>query len=180
MAFDKDTKEIAIAQIVTVTLGVIGGGLLAFYTDQILLVPGLFILLPAFLGMRGNVIGTLASRLSSALHIGTIDLKRKKTSAIGTNIIALFILGLITSLLLGLMSYLISRFLFQVSNPKIILVAILAAIIANIILIPLTVILTLWLFSHGHDPDNIMGPYTSVMGDFVSIVALLLSIAVVA
>lgn len=37
--------------------------------------PGLLVLIPGAIGMRGNIFGSFASRLSTALHIGIIDPK---------------------------------------------------------------------------------------------------------
>ena len=68
--FDKDFKEILFSQSMAVIGGIIAGTLLALYTDKILLIPGMVILIPGFLEMRGNISGTLSARLSSGLFLG--------------------------------------------------------------------------------------------------------------
>jgi cation transporter-like permease len=35
-----------------------------------------------------------------------------------------------------------------------------------------------WLFKRGHDPNNVIGPLVTTMGDVVSIVALAVALAV--
>ena len=79
--FDKRFEEIFSAQLVSIIGGLIVGTLLAVYKDKILLIPGMFILLPGFLEMRGNISGTLASRLSSGLFLKVI-----KTDNINRNV----------------------------------------------------------------------------------------------
>ncbi|MBI5398337.1 magnesium transporter [Candidatus Woesearchaeota archaeon] len=179
MAFDKDSKEIAIGQIVTVTGGLLAGGALAFYTDKIALIPGIFVLLPGFLDMRGDVVGSLAARLSSELHIGSIDIAKQKRQGIRDGVVAAFLLSLAASVILGLVAYAASYFIFKINNPDIIWVAIIATIVSNLILIPLTVKSTVWFFAHGYDPDNVMGPYITVVGDVAAIVSLLIAIVIV-
>lgn len=179
MAFDKDSKEIAIGQLITVTGGLLAGGSLAFYTDKIALIPGIFVLIPGFLDMRGDVVGSLAARLSSELHIGSVDITKGKRQGIRNGIMAAFLLSLVASVILGLVAYAASYFVFKINNTDIIWVAVIATIVSNLILIPLTVKSTVWFFTHGYDPDNVMGPYITVVGDVAAILSLLIAIILV-
>jgi len=47
------------------------GATLGFMTDTLALLPGLMILIPPAIGMRGNIFGALGSRLGTAMHVGT-------------------------------------------------------------------------------------------------------------
>ncbi len=76
MEFNEKFKEILFSQIISIIGGLIAGTFLAVHTDQLLLVPGLFILLPGFLEMRGSISGTLSARLSSGLFLGVIKPNR--------------------------------------------------------------------------------------------------------
>ena len=76
--FDKDFKEILFSQSMAVIGGIIAGTLLALYTDKILLIPGMVILIPGFLEMRGNISGTLSARLSSGLFLGVFKSSKEK------------------------------------------------------------------------------------------------------
>ena len=76
-------------------------------------------------------------------------------------------------------AYFASGFIFHVSDVGIILVALIAGILSNIIEVPLTIIVTFWLFRHGHDPNNIMGPYVTTTGDIISILSLLVAVLIV-
>lgn len=180
MAFDKDSKEIAVGQIVTVTGGLLAGGSLAFYTDKILLIPGIFVLIPGFLDMRGDIVGSLAARLSSELHVGSLDPAKGKRQGIRDGVMAAIILSLLASVVLGLVAYTASYIFFGIKSTNIIWVAILGTVISNIILIPLTVKSTVWFFNHGYDPDNVMGPYITIVGDIIAVASLLASITLVA
>ena len=48
--------------------------------------PGLLVIIPGAIGMRGNIFGSFASRLSTALHIGIIDPKFNRSKELINNI----------------------------------------------------------------------------------------------
>jgi mgtE-like transporter len=176
--FDKDFEEIFTSQIVSMIGGVLVGTIIAVYTNQTLLIPGMLILLPGFLEMRGNISGSFASRLSSGLFLGVINPKRIKTHIIKGNLAGSFSQALIVSLILGLIVFLFNFFVLKIVMPKIILVPLFAAIIANAVEIPLTLSATLYFFKKGHDPNNIMGPFVTTVGDITSVLALLFALMV--
>ncbi|MEM5871845.1 MAG: magnesium transporter [Candidatus Aenigmatarchaeota archaeon] len=177
--FDKDFEEIFTSQIISLLGGLVGGTLLAIYTDQLLMIPGMLILLPGFLEMRGNISGSFASRLSSGLFLGVIDPNKYKTRIIRGNLIASFALALVVSFLLGIIAFLFSFFVFHVYAPKIIILPVIAGLIANGIEIPLTLFATFYLFKKGHDPNNIMGTIVTTTGDVTSIISLLIAMVII-
>lgn len=176
--FDNSFKEIFSSQLVSIAGGLIAGTMLAAFTGEILLIPGMLILIPGFLEMRGNISGSFASRLSSGLFLGVINPKKIRTKIIKGNLLASFILAGFVSLVLGLLAFLFNFIAFQALTPKIILLPLFAGIIANAIEIPLTLIVTLYLFRKGLDPNNIIGPFVTSTGDITSIVSLLFVLAV--
>jgi len=62
---------------------------------------------------------------------------------------------------------------------QVIYIGLTATILATIIQTPLTTFTTVWLFNKGHDPDNIMGPYNTTIGDIISIFCLVITILVI-
>lgn len=177
--FDTNFKEIFSSQIVSVFGGLIAGTFLAFYTDKLLLIPGMLILLPGFLEMRGNISGSFASRLSSGLFLGFIKPGKLKTGIIRGNLISSFLLAIIVSLSLGLIAFLINYVTLKTLTPEIIFLPLIAGIIANSIEIPLTLALTFYLFKKGHDPNNIIGPFVTSTGDITSILSLLVALLII-
>ncbi|PIN86846.1 hypothetical protein COV19_02470 [Candidatus Woesearchaeota archaeon CG10_big_fil_rev_8_21_14_0_10_44_13] len=170
-----DFKEISAGQFVSITGGLIAGIILASIKDDLLLVPGLLILIPGFLEMKGNVNGSLASRLSSALHIGRIKPKIDNSPFIRENLLASLILVLLVGTVLGVASLAATYIYFHVFYIKIVYIAILTSLISDILSIPLTTVTCFWLFKKGYDPDNIMGPYVTTTGDIISLIALFLA-----
>lgn len=176
--FDINFKEIFSSQLVSIAGGLIAGTILAIYTNKILLIPGMLILLPGFLEMRGNISGSFASRLSSGLFLGAIKPDNLKTKIIQGNLLASFLLAIFVSFALGLIAFVFNFFVFHNLTIQIILLPLIAGVIANAIEITSTLFFTFYLFKKGHDPNNIMGPFVTSTGDIVSIVSLLIALVI--
>ncbi len=179
--FDKNFNEIFFSQIVSIIGGLIAGTILAVYTDRLLLLPGMFILLPGFLEMRGNISGSMAARITSGLFLGMIKAKGHSTKAkvVRGNAFAAFLLALLISAILGIIAFAFNYLFFHQITPKIILIPLLGGIISNAIEIPLTLFFTFYLFRKGHDPNNIMGPFVTSTGDITSVISLLIAMLIV-
>lgn len=177
--FDSSFKEIFSSQIISIIGGLIAGTMLAMHTDKILLIPGMLILLPGFLEMRGNISGSFAARLTAGLFLGVVSTKSIKTRIVKGNLLASFVLAVIVSFVLGLIAFLFNLLVFKISTPNIILIPLIAGVIANAIEIPLTLFATLYFFRKGHDPNNIMGPFVTSTGDITSIVSILIVLALI-
>jgi mgtE-like transporter len=180
--FDRNFREILTSQFVSITGGLIAGIALAVYTDKLLLIPGMLILIPGFLEMRGNISGSFASRLSSGLFLGVIKPEQKARTnkkILRGNLLASFALAMIVSGVLGCIALGFNYFVLGIWTPTIIFIALIAGIIANAIEIPLTAFFTFYLFRKGHDPNNIMGPFITSTGDIISIVSLLFALVLI-
>src|SRR5439155_10194691 len=66
--------------------------------------PGLLVLVPAAIGMRGNVFGALGSRLGTAIHTGTFRLSRRADTVVGQNVLAALALTLSISAALAVLA----------------------------------------------------------------------------
>jgi mgtE-like transporter len=177
--FDESFKEIFSSQIISVAGGIIAGLLLATHIDKILLIPGILILLPGFLEMRGSISGAFASRLSAGLFLGIVKPTIKRTHLIKGNLMASFSLAVLVSFILGLLAFIVNYLTLGIVTPNIILLPLIAGVIANTIEVPLTLLATFWLFKKGHDPNNFMGPFVTSTGDITSIVALLIALVII-
>lgn len=177
--FDKSFREIFFIQILSVIGGLITGTLLVIYTDKLLLIPGMLIILPGFLEMRGNISGSLASRLTSGLFLRVIHVNKIKSNMIKGNILASIFLAIVVSFVLGLIAFLFNFFILNTYIPIIILFPLLAGLIANITEVPLTIFATFYLFKKGYDPNNIMGPFVTSTGDIISVVSLLIALVII-
>ena len=170
----KDINQMLIAEVISVSGGILAGYILADVTGLLERIPGILLLIPAFLEMRGNIAGSLAARLGTGLHIGVIK-GRWKMKNIWNNVLASFLLGLFVSAFIGVLAFFISFFSSMSADPRIIIISILAAIISNVIEISSTTYMTMWLFKKGYNPDDIMGPVVTTTGDIISALSLVIA-----
>ena len=140
--------------------------------------PGLLVIIPGAIGMRGNIFGSFASRLSTNLHIGIISPEFEFSEELNNNIFSSFVLTLVLSLFLAIVSKILCILLHQPSMELIdfILICIIAGIISNLIMLPITMLVSFKSFEHGWDPDNITSPIIAAFGDLFTLPAIILSI----
>ena len=174
----KENKQILISELGSVTGGIVAGILLASITTQLEQIPGLLILLPGFLAMRGNINSTLSARLGTKLHLGTIKPELKKNKKLNKEIMITLLKSLIVSTTVCLGAILINYFLTQQINYGLFLVGIVAGIISTIISVPLTITSEFTVFKKGYDPDDIMGPVISTIGDVVSLFSIIIGVMI--
>src|SRR3954464_7498694 len=86
----------------------LAGLTLGAITHTLQALPGLLVLVPAAIGMRGNIFGALGSRLGTAIHTGTFRLSRRRDTVVGQNILASIALTLSVSLALAVLAKLVS------------------------------------------------------------------------
>lgn len=140
--------------------------------------PGLLVLIPGAIGMRGNIFGSFGSRLSTNLHIGILTPELKKSETLTNNILASFILTMVLSLSLAFIAKIICIiFGFKsIGFVDFALISIIAGIISNIIMLPITMFVSLKSFQNGWDPDNITTPIIAGFGDLFTLPAIIIAI----
>ena len=180
VAIDRDFREIFISEIISISGGLLAGMFLLNLLNKQHLLSGLFILLPGFLEMHGNIFGSLAARLGTLLHTKHIKPIFKFNKILTINIWATILLMFIVSSFLGIVAYFLNLYIFNTNTPVLILLTFIAAVIALLIEIPLTIATTFWFFKKGYDPDDIMGPYVTTTGDVISIVSILIGVLFIA
>lgn len=146
-------------------------------TSQLEAFPGLLVLIPGAIGMRGNIFGALGSRLNSNLHIGTLSPELKKSKILNNNIASTIILTIIMSILLAFMAKGFSILLgFQsMTIIDFTIISVLGGILSGIILLPATALISLKSYENGWDPDNVTTPLITTAGDIFTIPALFLA-----
>jgi len=164
--------------------GIVAGLLLEGIKNDLTKVPGLFILLPAVLGMRGNISGALGSRLASALHLGLIQPELRWNRTLSRNLAASLILNTLMAIFSGIIAYYAYNLAgyggeLEASILHLTLISLIAGVGAGFLLSILTVSLALLTYSKGLDPDNVLAPSLATVGDIVTVACLLGAVNVV-
>ena len=69
------------------------------------ILPGLIVMVPPLLGLRGNINGALASRLGTALNAGLIKPRLVMSTEIKVNLASALILSVIASATIGAFAF---------------------------------------------------------------------------
>ena len=174
---DSVIKEGLIALLICAVGDLIAGIILGKMTFFLETFPGLLVVIPGAIGMRGNIFGSFASRLSTSLHIGLISPEFEFSEDLNNNIFSSFVLTLVLSIFLGIVAKIFCILLHYQSIDLIdfILICTIAGLISNIIMLPITMFVSFKSFEHGWDPDNITSPIIAAFGDLFTLPAIIAS-----
>jgi len=164
----------------------LGGGLFAGVALEELLAsverfPGLLVMVPVFLATRGNVYGALGGRIASGLHQGLVEPRFEYDRRLANAVLASIINGIGISVVIGLISWITLQLLGRESAHVLELVAImfLAGTLTSIVLIVGLLGLLFVGYERGYDPDNLVGPIVTTLGDIFGMVFLLCAVIAV-
>jgi mgtE-like transporter len=152
---------------------IVAGSTLGVMIDLLKEIPGLIVVVPAIIALRGNISTAFGSRLGSAYHLGIINADNLWNEELKQNLMGSFILSIFVSIIIGLLAYLTSFLLGVYPNPiKLISIVLLAGLISAIILNLMTIGIIYLVFKRGYDPDNITGPALATFGDIITMLCL--------
>ena len=155
----------------------IGAGLILNTNNELLFtLPGILVVIPAFINMNGSILSILSSRISSALHMGTINPKLKRTKTLSKNLFITAFDAFISFLLLGFIAGAFNLFLGIPSIDFWIFpfITLIAGLISIALLSALSIVFSYVSYSRGIDPDNWVIPALTNIGDFVGVLLLFL------
>ena len=175
-------KEGLIALFICAVGDLIAGIILGKMTFFLEAFPGLLVVIPGAIGMRGNIFGSFASRLSTSLHIGLISPEFEFSEDLNNNIFSSFVLTLVLSIFLGIVAKIFCILLNSPSMSVVdfVLICTIAGIISNLIMLPITMFVSFKSFEHGWDPDNITSPIIAAFGDLFTLPAIIASTFILA
>ena len=145
--------------------------------DVIFLLPGLMVMVPPSINMRGSISGVLASRLSSSMHLGAFDVEFSRESVLGSNLRASFLSTVIIGFWLGLIVSGICAFfgIEGLSAIDFVVISVVSGIISGLIVMGITLIVVLISYRFGLDLDMIAAPTVTTAGDIVTLPVLILT-----
>src|SRR5690606_10539675 len=76
----------------------VAGAFLGAITATLADFPGLLVLVPAAIGLRGNIFGAFGNRLSTSIHAGTFRWSLRREAVLGQNVLASMLLTMAISL----------------------------------------------------------------------------------
>ncbi len=166
--------------LVTVMAEVMAGMLLHGLEGSVKQLPGLLVLIPGLMSLRGSVSTTLGQRLGSLYHLGLVRWEDSlQNPIIWVNIAANISLTAMAVVPQALLAYFLLLFLRieTISLFSLLFIALCVALISGLVLSLLTVVIALYSARKGLDPDNITVPLIATVGDIVTVFSVFLSLS---
>ncbi len=157
------------------TSSLVAGAFLGSITGTFERYPGLLVLVPAAIGLRGNIFGTFGSRISTTIHSGTFRLSTRRDTVLGQNVLAASILTLGMSLLLALTAKAIAVALgleHTIPILELSVISIVGGALGSVVVMAATLGLTAGAVRYGWDLDDVNAPLVSTLGDVLTLPAL--------
>jgi mgtE-like transporter len=150
-----------------------------------LIFPLILLMVPAFIDVTGDLAGVVGARVTSHLYTGELDEGFKPYSLLLTNLIAILLVSATAYAFLGvcvigitiIMESLLGLTIFPVIGFPHLFTAILGA---GVLATALTSVIGLFaarvVYRSGRDPDSIIPPLTTTVGDLLGIVFIAMAI----
>jgi len=173
-----DARQGLVALALNSSTSLVAGAVLGSLTATFERRPGLLVLVPAAIGLRGNVFGSLGNRVSTSIHAGDVQLRLRRSTVLGQNVLAAGALTLGMSLVLVLIAALVSIGLGlgpTIGLADLALLSVGGGAVASLPVLGATLGLAAGAVRFGWDLDNVTAPLVSTLGDVLTLPALYLA-----
>lgn len=174
--FWKVLKEGRISLTLAAIVEIFAGSILEMYVESLIALPILLAIIPPLNDMAGDIGTIIVARLNTSFYLGTVEPKILKNAGIRMNYVALSIVSLITLIYIG--AIISSIYAISSMELSIVLSAIKVTLVAGLMAISITlflgIVLSVISFRKGHDPNIMIMPMITVIGDFLSISSVML------
>ncbi|KYC50380.1 MAG: Divalent cation transporter [Candidatus Methanofastidiosum methylothiophilum] len=172
--FSTIIKQSLFALIICAFADIFAGIYLTKMIDFLILLPGILTMLPAAIDMRGNIYASMGSRLSTGLHTGEITPSLRDSKLIAENVYSSLIQTVIMATVIAFFAMLGG---FVIGNQTIgfvhlFFISLFASLVAAIGLILTTLLVAIFSFKKGLDPDNVSSPLIASIGDILNVASL--------
>jgi len=155
-------------------VGMFSGLILTTGQDLLFKSPAIFILVPAVVGLGGNLGAIIGSRVSTALHLGLIEPSLSNV-VLRNNIISSLIAGGVMFIALGIIAGVLASFL-ALEGPSMIeifLISTLSGLFLVIFVVITSVAAAFFSYRRGLDPDDVVIPVVTSLSDLAGIAVLM-------
>ena len=167
----KIAKQSFFALVICSVTSMVAGFSLAKMSHLLALYPGLIILIPGAIDMRGTIFGTFGARLGTSLHTGEISppLARSEPlrQQVGGVAVQVFSVSVILALVVKGLGLAVG--LDTLGVYDLVLISVLSSVFSGLILLGFTHLVIEKSFRRGWDPDNVSVPFITVAGDVITI-----------
>ena len=173
----KIIKQSFFALVICAAADIFAGFSIAKMSYLLALYPGLIILIPSSINLRGNIFGSFGARLGTSFHTGEISPPLGRSEALrqqagGVAVQTLLMPVILAFVVKGLG---LAVGLETMTIYELVLIAVVSSLLSGAILLAFTLAMIDQSFKKGWDPDNISVPLITAAGDVITIPLLFAS-----
>jgi mgtE-like transporter len=166
-----------VALVLSTLASFVAGLTLAAITGTLEELPGLFILIPASVGMRGVISGATGARLGTSIAAGLFEVSWQRGGVLRHNAMVGLVLTLASSLYVAALARL-SALVFgepSIPLPDLVTISVVGGTVGAILVLVATIVLAVVSFRRGYDLDAVGTPIITAVGDMVTLPAIFLA-----
>ena len=178
MRAERRTLQQGVAALaVSTAAGFVAGLTLGSITGTLELLPGLLVLIPASVGMRGMIFGAMGARLGTGIAAGVFEPHLGRGGVLAHNVEVAVISALLTSFYLAGMAKLVASAFGEdtISFWDLVTISVVGGMLASVVILVVTVGLAVRSFQRGWDLDAVSTPMVTAIGDMITLPSLFLA-----
>ena len=171
-------RQGAVALVLSTCAGFVAGLVLGSITGTLEKLPGLLVLIPASVGMRGTIFGAMGARFGTGIAAGIFEPTLRRGSLLSRNVIVGVLSALLTSFYLAAIATLVASAFAResvISFWDLVTISVVGGVLASLIALVFTVGIAVMSFRRGWDLDAVSTPMVTAIGDMVTLPCLFLA-----
>ena len=176
-AEQRTLRQGLVALALSTLAGFVAGLTLAHITGTLQELPGLIVLIPAAVGMKGTIFGAIGARLGTANVAGLLEPTLRPGSVLQRNVYVAVVTTFSSALWLAVLSVLASAAFGEpsISLWRLATVSIVGGAIGSALILMITLTLSVLSYRRGWDLDSVSTPMVTALGDMTTLPSLFLA-----
>jgi mgtE-like transporter len=176
-AEQRTLRQGLVALALSTLAGFVAGLTLAHITGTLQELPGLIVLIPAAVGMKGTIFGAIGARLGTANVAGLLEPTLRPGSVLQRNVYVAVVTTFSSALWLSVLSVLASAAFGEPSIPlwQLATISIVGGAIGSGLVLMITLALSVLSYRRGWDLDSVSTPMVTALGDMTTLPSLFLA-----
>jgi mgtE-like transporter len=166
-----------VALVLSTGAAFVAGLTLSGLGDTLQRLPGLLVLIPAAVGMRGTIFGAVGARLGTATHAGTFEANLAPGGVLRQNVEISAVTTFASSLWLAALAKLVAEAFGETSISfwDMVTISVVGGALGSALILLVTIGLSVLSFRRGYDLDAVSTPMVTAIGDMATLPTLFLA-----
>jgi mgtE-like transporter len=166
-----------VALVLSTAASFAAGLTLSHITGTLNALPGLLVLIPAAVGMRGTIFGAIGARLGTATHAGLFETNLKRGGVLAQNVEVAVVTTFLSSLWLAVLAKLAAAAFGETSISvwDLVTISVVGGALGSVFILIVTVGLSVLSYRRGYDLDAVSTPMVTALGDMATLPTLFLA-----